>query len=66
MPQGRGGMGMHKHGVSGVSGPDRRDLLLRAIERNRWDVERCKILQNQREQMFSSVQELMRDIHKTK
>jgi len=36
MQQGRGGMGSHKHGISGHSGPSPRTKLMTCLENNRW------------------------------
>jgi hypothetical protein len=40
MAQGKSGMGMHKHGISGTVGPNRRRLQLRAMEANRLAAEK--------------------------
>lgn len=36
MQAGRGGMGSHKHGISGYSGPSPRTKFMRAFDENRW------------------------------
>jgi hypothetical protein len=57
MQQGRGGMGSHKHGVSGVAGQNRRGLhaLGRFINRLKDGLKK-----KPKEPMYDSMQDLMR------
>ncbi len=56
MVKGRGGMGSHKHGVSGTAGPNRRALEAHARELNR---RREEVKKTPKEPMYGSVRELV-------
>jgi hypothetical protein len=54
--QGRGGMGSHKHGISGHGGPSPKSKLMRALDANREEAARPK----RRTRTYQSVADLMR------
>ena len=62
MNSGRGGMGSHKHGVSGTNGQNRRGLQSLAREVNSQFTRKKKSI----EPMFKSIQDLMRNVRKNR
>ena len=56
MQQGRGGMGSHKHGVSGHSGPSPRAKLMAALYDNRERATRKRV----KPTMYETMEEAMR------
>ncbi len=59
MHQGRGGMGSHKHGVSGRGGPSPGLKQRLAREQNRRLKEREEVRKRRRSQFYDTVRELM-------
>lgn len=60
MDKGRGGMGSHKHGISGHSGPSPRAKLMTALDANR-ELDQAAALRAERRAgtpMFDSVADL--------
>ena len=59
MHQGRGGMGSHKHGVSGRGGspPGLKQRLAR--EQNQRSKERAQMRKRRRQRMYETIRELM-------
>jgi hypothetical protein len=58
MQMGRGGMGSHKHGISGHVGPSPRTKYMRALEDNRF---RESIKKPRAKLKYESVSEAVRD-----
>lgn len=64
--QGRGGMGSHKHGVSGHCGPNGRTTKATARMLNREQEQRAKLKAAHRQEFTGSVRDLLTPNRKTK
>ncbi len=60
MQQGRGGMGSHKHGISGHSGPSPRFKFMRTFEANREREAETRAIRRRKPKMFPTVAEAFR------